>query len=63
MAKKIVFCADGTWNGPEDETGVAPMEGRDEHGVPLQADVVARRRQAHGHGDAPVELHRRFLRA
>ncbi len=32
MAKKIVFCADGTWNGPEEETGVAPMEGRDEHG-------------------------------
>ena len=24
MPKRIVFCADGTWNGPEQQTGVAP---------------------------------------
>ena len=32
MAKRIVFCADGTWNGPEKQTGVAPIDAADEHG-------------------------------
>lgn len=32
MSKRIVFCADGTWNGPEAQTGVAPMDAGDEHG-------------------------------
>jgi Uncharacterized alpha/beta hydrolase domain (DUF2235) len=40
MAKKIVFCADGTWNGPEDETGVAPIDARDEHGELGDAKVT-----------------------
>ena len=32
MAKRIVFCADGTWNGPQQQTGVAPIDSNDEHG-------------------------------
>src|SRR6185295_11298064 len=32
MAKRIVFCADGTWNGPEQQTGVAPIDSADDHG-------------------------------
>jgi uncharacterized protein (DUF2235 family) len=32
MAKRIVFCADGTWNGPEQQTGVTPVDGADDHG-------------------------------
>lgn len=32
MPKRIVFCADGTWNGPEQQTGVAPIDSADEHG-------------------------------
>ncbi len=32
MSKRIVFCADGTWNGPEQQTGVAPIDSADEHG-------------------------------
>ena len=32
MPKRIVFCADGTWNGPEKQTGVAPIDSADEHG-------------------------------
>jgi uncharacterized protein (DUF2235 family) len=26
MPKRIVFCADGTWNGPEQQTGVTPID-------------------------------------
>jgi hypothetical protein len=32
MPKRIVFCADGTWNGPESETGVSVIDGNDDHG-------------------------------
>jgi uncharacterized protein (DUF2235 family) len=32
MAKRIVFCADGTWNGPEQQTGVTPIDAADDHG-------------------------------
>lgn len=39
MPKKIVFCADGTWNGPEERTGVVPIDGDDRHGE-LQGSKV-----------------------
>ena len=32
MPKRIVFCADGTWNGPEQQTGVTPIDADDNHG-------------------------------
>jgi len=32
MPKRIVFCADGTWNGPEQQTGVTPIDAADDHG-------------------------------
>ncbi len=32
MGKRIVFCADGTWNGPEQETGVSATDGDDDAG-------------------------------
>ena len=32
MAKNIVFCADGTWNGPEEQTGNTVIAGPDDHG-------------------------------
>ena len=32
MPKRIVFCADGTWNGPEQQTGVTPIDSDDNHG-------------------------------
>ncbi len=32
MAKNIVFCADGTWNGPEDATGYSVIDDDDAHG-------------------------------
>ena len=40
MPKRIVFCADGTWNGPEKQTGVAPMDSGDEHGELQGAKVT-----------------------
>ncbi len=40
MAKRIVFCADGTWNGPEKQTGVAPIDSVDEHGELQSAKVT-----------------------
>ena len=40
MAKRIVFCADGTWNGPEQQTGVAPIDSADEHGELQGAKVT-----------------------
>jgi uncharacterized protein (DUF2235 family) len=40
MAKRIVFCADGTWNGPEQQTGVAPIDSGDEHGELQGAKVT-----------------------
>ena len=32
MPKRIVFCADGTWNGPEQQTGVTPIDSNDDQG-------------------------------
>ena len=32
MPKQIIFCADGTWNGPETQTGVSATDGSDNHG-------------------------------
>jgi uncharacterized protein (DUF2235 family) len=40
MPKRIVFCADGTWNGPESQTGVAPMDSPDDHGELQGAKVT-----------------------
>jgi uncharacterized protein (DUF2235 family) len=34
MAKRIIFCADGTWNGPEEETNVNAIDDDDAHGEP-----------------------------
>jgi uncharacterized protein (DUF2235 family) len=39
MPKRIVFCADGTWNGPEQQTGVPPIDSADDHGE-LQGSKV-----------------------
>jgi uncharacterized protein (DUF2235 family) len=39
MPKTIVFCADGTWNGPESQTGVTPMDSADDKGE-LQGSKV-----------------------
>ncbi len=40
MAKKIVFCADGTWNGPEERTGVSVTDAADEAGELSSAKVT-----------------------
>ena len=40
MPKRIVFCADGTWNGPESETGVSVIDGNDDHGELLKSKVT-----------------------
>jgi uncharacterized protein (DUF2235 family) len=40
MPKQIVFCADGTWNGPESQTGVTPMDSADDHGELAGAKVT-----------------------
>jgi len=40
MSKRIVFCADGTWNGPEQQTGVAPIDSGDDHGELQGAKVT-----------------------
>ena len=40
MAKNIVFCADGTWNGPEDRTGVSVIDDDDAHGEISNANVT-----------------------
>ena len=40
MAKKIVFCADGTWNGPAERTGASVIDGDDEHGELMCSSVT-----------------------
>src|SRR5512132_60906 len=40
MAKTIIFCADGTWNGPEQQTGVSAVEGDDQHGELAKSNVT-----------------------
>src|SRR5215831_7818069 len=32
MAKTIVFCADGTWNGPDEQTGKSAIDNGDDSG-------------------------------
>jgi len=38
--KKIIFCADGTWNGPEDKTGCSIFDALDRHGEVSSSDVT-----------------------
>jgi uncharacterized protein (DUF2235 family) len=40
VAKSIIFCADGTWNGPETATGTSVIDGGDVHGELLAASVT-----------------------
>ncbi len=40
MGKRIVFCADGTWNGPEQETGVSAIDDDDDAGELASAAVT-----------------------
>jgi len=40
MPKNIVFCADGTWNGPSDRTGASVLDGDDSHGEISDTDVT-----------------------
>lgn len=40
MAKTIVFCADGTWNGPPEQTGVDAVDGADDRGEVKGAEVT-----------------------
>jgi uncharacterized protein (DUF2235 family) len=40
MAKAIIFCADGTWNGPEDATGSSVIDSNDVHGELLASSVT-----------------------
>src|ERR1700710_1995534 len=39
MPKAIIFCADGTWNGPEEQTGTSVADGDDDAGE-LTGDTV-----------------------
>src|SRR5687768_7333736 len=39
MPKTIIFCADGTWNGPENETGKSVADGDDKFGE-LSGDAL-----------------------
>ena len=40
MPKAIVFCADGTWNGPEDATGASVLDDSDTHGEIANSEVT-----------------------
>ena len=40
MAKNIIFCADGTWNGPDERTGVSATDDSDTHGEVEGASVT-----------------------
>ena len=40
MPKTIIFCADGTWNGPEEQTGVSAIDGDDDHGELTRSSVT-----------------------
>lgn len=40
MSKTIVFCADGTWNAPQAQTGVSPLDDVDAHGEITTAGAV-----------------------
>lgn len=40
MAKNIVFCADGTWNGPQERTGISPADAADDHGEVARSDTT-----------------------
>jgi len=40
MPKTIIFCADGTWNGPDDATGASVIDSPDIHGELLASSVT-----------------------
>jgi uncharacterized protein (DUF2235 family) len=40
MPKTIIFCADGTWNGPEDATGTSVIDSADVHGELMHSTVT-----------------------
>src|SRR6266571_3046727 len=40
MPKNIVFCADGTWNGPAQQTGVSTIDDADAHGEVAQSAIT-----------------------
>jgi uncharacterized protein (DUF2235 family) len=40
MTKQIIFCADGTWNGPEEQTGVSATDSASEDGELPQGAVT-----------------------
>jgi hypothetical protein len=40
MSKNVIFCADGTWNGPDDSTGASVIDSADEHGELLSSSVT-----------------------
>ena len=42
MSKNIVFCADGTWNGPPQTTGASATEGEDNRGETSKLTNVAK---------------------
>src|ERR1051325_4835374 len=40
MAKNIVFCADGTWNGPQERTGISPADALEDRGEVARGDTT-----------------------
>jgi len=40
MPKNILFCADGTWNGPSQQTGVSAFDDADAHGEVARSEVT-----------------------
>jgi uncharacterized protein (DUF2235 family) len=40
MPKQIIFCADGTWNGPEQQTRVSAVDSNDDHGELSASNVT-----------------------
>lgn len=40
MAKTIVFCADGTWNGPQERTGISPADALEDRGEVAREDTT-----------------------
>jgi uncharacterized protein (DUF2235 family) len=40
MARNIVFCADGTWNGPQERTGISPADAFEDRGEVAREDTT-----------------------
>ena len=40
MPKNIIFCADGTWNGPQERTGVSPADALEDRGEVARGDTT-----------------------